>query len=391
MSASRQGMSSEENGQGSDHGRDSNQQQSKRIEVVRAHATRVGNKKAYAGNLSYCNKCKWHHIRLCTVKCGNCKRVGHTTKNCRTSAPAKTKRALVANQKPAVTCFGCGAQRHFKSKCPRLKNQMYDNQKKKEGKIRKNSKAMAAYEANQNGNGNPNVNVGGVVPVARECTYQYFLKCQPLNFKGTERVDSALTWWTSHKRTIRTDAAYAITWKALMKLMTKVYCPRNEIQKIKTKLWNLAVKGNDLTAYTQRFQELILLCTKMVPEEEDRVKKFIGGLPDNIQGNVIATEPTRLQDAIQIANNLMDQKLKGYAVKDAENKRRFDKDPRDNRVQQPPFKRQNVARAYTVGNNKNKGYVRILPLRDKCKLHHHGSCPVRCGNCKKVGHQARDC
>ncbi|GJY01025.1 hypothetical protein Tco_0359177 [Tanacetum coccineum] len=192
MSASRQGMSSEENGQGSDHGRDSNQQQSKRIEVVRAHATRVGNKKAYAGNLSYCNKCKWHHIRLCTVKCGNYKRVGHTTNNCRTSAPAKTKRALVANQKPAVTCFGCGAQRHFKSKCPRLKNQMYDNQKKKEGKIRKNSKAMAAYEANQNGNGNPNVNVGGVVPVAHSKAEVPNIVLKPLNreFNALNELES---------------------------------------------------------------------------------------------------------------------------------------------------------------------------------------------------------
>ncbi|GKA86509.1 putative reverse transcriptase domain-containing protein [Tanacetum coccineum] len=65
-----------------------------------------------------------------------------------------------------------------------------------------------------------------------------------------------------------------------------------------------------------------MLCTKMVPVEEDRVKKFIGGLPNNIQGNVIAAEPTRLQDAVQITNNLMDQKLKGYAVRDAKNQKR---------------------------------------------------------------------
>ncbi|GKB99807.1 hypothetical protein Tco_0985944 [Tanacetum coccineum] len=58
-----------------------------------------------------------------------------------------------------------------------------------------------------------------------------------------------------------------------------------------------------------------MMCTKMVPEEEDRVEKFIGGLPNNIQGNVIAAEPTKLQDAVRIANNLMDQKLKGYVVK----------------------------------------------------------------------------
>ncbi|GJX31290.1 putative reverse transcriptase domain-containing protein [Tanacetum coccineum] len=58
-----------------------------------------------------------------------------------------------------------------------------------------------------------------------------------------------------------------------------------------------------------------MMCTKMVPDEEDRVEKFIGGLPDNIQRNVFAAEPTKLQDAVRIANNLMDQKLKGYVAR----------------------------------------------------------------------------
>ncbi|GJV15973.1 putative reverse transcriptase domain-containing protein [Tanacetum coccineum] len=125
---------------------------------------------------------------------------------------------------------------------------------------------------------------------------------------------------------------------------------------------NLIVKGNDLTAYTQRFQELVLLCTRVVPDKEDKVERFIGGLPNNIQGNVIVAKPTRLQDAICIANNLMDQKLKGYA-RNAENKRRFDNNPRENRRQQPLLKRQNIGghnveRAYTAGNNE-KGIIRI--------------------------------
>ncbi|GKC03345.1 putative reverse transcriptase domain-containing protein, partial [Tanacetum coccineum] len=157
----------------------------------------------------------------------------------------------------------------------------------------------------------------------------------------------------------------------LMRLMTEVYCPRNEIQKMETKLWNKIVKGNDLTAYTQRFQELILLCTRMVPDEEDRVERFIRGLPDNIQGN-------------------------GYAARSAENKRRMGSNPRDNHGQQPPFKRQNisgqnVARAYTAGNNERKGYVGFLPYYNKCRLHHEGLCTIRYGNCKKVGHLTRDC
>ncbi|GJR03045.1 putative reverse transcriptase domain-containing protein [Tanacetum coccineum] len=102
-------------------------------------------------------------------------------------------------------------------------------------------------ENGNGGNGNPNENGRGDRPVARECTYQDFMKYQPLNFKGT----NALTWWNSHKRTIRTEAAFAMSWRELMKLMTEVYCPRNEIQKMESELWNLTVKNNDLAAYTQ--------------------------------------------------------------------------------------------------------------------------------------------
>ncbi|GKD87725.1 hypothetical protein Tco_1358879 [Tanacetum coccineum] len=74
----------------------------------------------------------------------------------------------------------------------------------------------------------------------------------------------------------------------------------------------------------------------------------------------------------------MDQKLKGYA-RSAENKRRLDNNSRDNREQQPVFKRQNVggqnvARAYTAGNNEKKEYVGSLPYYNKCKLHHARPC-----------------
>ncbi|GKD07804.1 putative reverse transcriptase domain-containing protein [Tanacetum coccineum] len=114
----------------------------------------------------------------------------------------------------------------------------------------------------ENGNGgneNPNENDNGARPVSQECTYQDFMKCQLLNFKERKELS--------------------------------------------------VISRVDYDVHH-------------VPEEEDRVEKFIGGLPDNIQGNVIAAEPTRLQDAIHIANNLMDQKLKGYLVRNAENKRR---------------------------------------------------------------------
>nr|GFD23100.1 reverse transcriptase domain-containing protein [Tanacetum cinerariifolium] len=103
-----------------------------------------------------------------------------------------------------------------------------------------------------------------------------------LKYDTCTLLDNALTWWNSQKRTIRTDAAYGLSWRELIKLMTKVYCPRNEIQKMETELWNLTVKNNDMATYTQRFQEHTMMCTKMVLKEKDWVEKFIGGLPNNI-------------------------------------------------------------------------------------------------------------
>ncbi|GJY20839.1 putative reverse transcriptase domain-containing protein [Tanacetum coccineum] len=50
-------------------------------------------------------------------------------------------------------------------------------------------------ENGNGGNGNLNENGRGDRPVARECTYQDFMKCQPLNFKGTEGVVELIRWF----------------------------------------------------------------------------------------------------------------------------------------------------------------------------------------------------
>ncbi|GJY08113.1 reverse transcriptase domain-containing protein, partial [Tanacetum coccineum] len=172
------------------------------------------------------------------------------------------------------------------------------------------------------------------VQTARPCFYADFMKCQPLNFERTEGVVGltrwiektesvfnisgcaienqvkfvtctllgvALTWWNGQIRTLG-PVAYAMTWEVLNKKMTDKYCPQGEIKKLEFELWNLKVKGNDVPAYTERFQELTLICTKFVyterfqeltlictkfvANETEKVDKYINGLPNNIYGNV---------------------------------------------------------------------------------------------------------
>nr|GEZ99230.1 reverse transcriptase domain-containing protein [Tanacetum cinerariifolium] len=168
-----------------------------------------------------------------------------------------------------------------------------------------------------------------------------------VKFATCTLLGAALTWWNSHVRTIGHDAAYAMTWGTLKKKLMDKYCPKGEIKKLKIELWNLWVKGNDVAAYTQRFQELALMCTKFLADETEKVDKYISGLPDNIHRNVMSARLKTLDETIELANDLMDQKLRTYAERQNESKRKTNDSPRNN--QQQPHKKQNVARAYTAG------------------------------------------
>nr|GEU86488.1 putative reverse transcriptase domain-containing protein [Tanacetum cinerariifolium] len=204
------------------------------------------------------------------------------------------------------------------------------------------------------------------VQPARVCSYTNFMKCQPLNFKGTEGVvglsqwlemmesvfhingcaidnqvmfatctllGDALTWWDGHVRNLGHDAAYAMTWETLKKKLMEKYCPKGEIRKLEIELWNPRVKGNDVAAYTQRFQELALMCTKFLTDETEKVdKKF---------------------------SNLSYFSCGFYT--------------------------------YTAGLGEKKVYTGDLHLCTKCNYHHTGQCAPRCGKCKRYGHATTDC
>nr|GEX91681.1 putative reverse transcriptase domain-containing protein [Tanacetum cinerariifolium] len=72
-------------------------------------------------------------------------------------------------------------------------------------------------------------------------------------------------------------------------------------------LYNLSVKGNDLKTYVRIFQELAILCPNMGPNNENLMEVFIGRLPRSIEGNVTASKPQTLKEAINIA-----QREKGH-------------------------------------------------------------------------------
>ncbi|GKE51308.1 putative reverse transcriptase domain-containing protein [Tanacetum coccineum] len=184
---------------------------------------------------------------------------------------------------------------------------------------------------------------------------------------------NALTWWNSHVKTTTPEAAHAMPWRTLKKMMTDKYCPRGEIKKLEFEMWNLKVKDTDVVTYSQHFQELELMCDRMFPEEIDQVEKYVGGLPDTIHGSVMATKPKTMQDAIEFATELIDKKINTWAERQADNKRKSDDTARNNQNQQPN-KRQNTGRAYAAGNGDRRPYGGPKPLCSKCNSHYDGPC-----------------
>nr|GEX07000.1 reverse transcriptase domain-containing protein [Tanacetum cinerariifolium] len=202
--------------------------------------------------------------------------------------------------------------------------------------------ALAARDAvrSQNGDDNHNSRRGSrrTERTTREYTYIDFLKCQPMNFKGTEGVVGLTQWFERIETVFNIDSWSGCRSRhvlELMKMMTAKYYPRNEIKKLKIEIWEL----------------------KMFLEEFDKIKKYVDGLPDMIHGSVMASKLKTMQDANQQQQN----------------------------------KRQNTDRAYTAGPGEKKSYGRSKPLCSKCNYHHDGPCAPECHKCNRVVHLARDC
>nr|GEU80985.1 reverse transcriptase domain-containing protein [Tanacetum cinerariifolium] len=299
---------------------------------------------------------------------------------------------------------------------------------------------------------NPNRNHGPrETPVAKRGNYKEFISCQPFYFNGTEGAvdlirrferpeslfsrsncaeenkvtfatgtltDDTLSWWNAYAQPIGIERANKITWTELKRLVTNKYYPRTEIKKMEKEFYNLIIKGNDLKTYTRRFQELTILCPNMVPNTEKLMEAFIGGLPRSIEGNITASKPQTLEEAINIAQRLMDQIIKHNSTQDTnDQKRKFDDKntidnnnyPNDrnnhsnnhNNNYQNNYNNQNRNNDYHQQHNKKQetfgtytatnGYNGNHPLCERYTLHHIGTCSVKCQNCNSAGHLTKNC
>ncbi|GJW71402.1 putative reverse transcriptase domain-containing protein [Tanacetum coccineum] len=146
--------------------------------------------------------------------------------------------------------------------------------------------AAATNTASTQGETNPRPNTSQ----DKTCSYKEFCAFGISNVAEGDRVkfasstllDGALTWWNVYVRSVTLDTAHATPWSDFKAMFIRKYCPRNEVKQMENELWNLKVKGTNLTAYNQR-------------------------LPLNIKGNVTSSKLVDLHEAIEMAQGLMYQ------------------------------------------------------------------------------------
>ncbi|GJU61925.1 hypothetical protein Tco_1243760 [Tanacetum coccineum] len=163
------------------------------------------------------------------------------------------------------------------------------------------------------------------VPAIRECTFAGFMKCNPAVFHGIEGAVELRRWFEKTKsvfeisecaegKKVKFNAATlegpALTWwktkVATMGLETVNQMPWTEMKQL----------------MTAEFNELALMCPRMVEPERVKVDAYIRGLTDNIKGEVTPSKPADLNEAIRMAHKLMEQKSQARNERILESKKR---------------------------------------------------------------------
>ncbi|GJR99674.1 hypothetical protein Tco_0316183 [Tanacetum coccineum] len=154
---------------------------------------------------------------------------------------------------------------------------------------------------------------GNIAPEVRGCTYKTFLACNPHTFSGIEGIvglsrwfeklesvfqiskcadedivkyvvctlhGHVLTWWNDNVHTLGIDAANQIPWNELKDMMTAEYS---------------------------------VMCPTLFTPEYKKIKHYIWGLPERVQGNVTSFKHAIIPEAVSMTCILVDQAIQAKA------------------------------------------------------------------------------
>ncbi|KAJ0666882.1 putative nucleotidyltransferase, Ribonuclease H [Helianthus annuus] len=293
-------------------------------------------------------------------------------------------------------------------------------------------------QLNQANAGNNNINVNAPAP----CSFKQFNSCNPIKYSGSEGATGllqwfegiestfrhcqcpnnrkvefassvfqkrALTWWNGVMRDRGANVAMALTWEELRDLMRREFCPRNEMRALETEFYELTQDSGENRAYTNRYEELSLLCPTMVEPLDRAIEKYIEGLPALIQDVVTGSKPATVREAIKLAATLTDSHVKkgnlfrkGGRKEPAKVATETPKDVKIGASSSNSSKKRKASKNYAVvaptqvnqvaPQPNKRQYVGGSPLCNRCSYHHLARVPCKqCTSCGRLGHLATTC
>ncbi|GKA85123.1 putative reverse transcriptase domain-containing protein [Tanacetum coccineum] len=226
----------------------------------------------------------------------------------------------------------------------------------------------------------------------RECTFAGFKKCNPVVFRGVEGVVELQRWFEKTESVFEiSDYAEGKKVKFAVATLEGPALTWWKTKKIEHELWNLKVKEYDVVVYTQRFNELALMCPRMVKPERVKVDAYIRGLTDNIKGEVTSSKPADLNEVVRIAHKLMEQKSQARDATSLEGKKRKWENLQGGYSSGKVNQRDNSHHALQSSQKQRnaRAMVTELPLCERYFTRHVGHCTIKCHKCGKVGHKVR--
>ncbi|XP_076941888.1 uncharacterized protein LOC143611584 [Bidens hawaiensis] len=217
------------------------------------------------------------------------------------------------------------------------------------------------------------------INVISKCSEEEAIQYSSQSFKG-----EALQWWNTLIQAKGRLNMYKLSWEEFKDLVTRKFYPMNEKDEIQIKFLNHRVARTNLKDYNTKFLEYYRIVPHLVTPENNKVTRYIWGLPKEIRDMVRSSLPQTIDSAMELAGYMMNGLIRTREEEKKENtfKREvvFKKNERDNKK---PYR----------GEKKNSQSP--IPLCKICNRRHFGRCrfnqSVTCTNCKQVSHATTDC
>nr|GEY19437.1 putative reverse transcriptase domain-containing protein [Tanacetum cinerariifolium] len=129
-------------------------------------------------------------------------------------------------------------------------------------------------------------------PMAQECSFFGFMNCGPTQFYGIKGIVGLVHWFKKMENTF--EISECAEGKKVKFATATLYA--------RALTWWNSQKLRDMNraAYTERFNELALLCLDAVPNEKKKVELYIKGLPEIIKGETTSSRPATLNETSNV-------------------------------------------------------------------------------------------